>query len=136
MRVRPGDRRWFQHRLRQPGADVALAPGPRGFHAVEAKPRDGLAQERPGVVHRVVVCPVPTQPGVLDNVLRFGSFYRLSISSASTSVVRVETPEFVSFVQSRFPNSLAAKFFALDPPAAAPTTAFSTVAQVRTKPLI
>jgi hypothetical protein len=70
-------------------------------------------------------------PIIKNKTFIFGSFYRLSYSAASTSVVREETPQFVSFVQSQFPNSLAAKFFALDPPAAPPTASISTVAQVQ-----
>src|ERR1019366_8501513 len=70
-------------------------------------------------------------PVIKNKTFIFGSFYHLSLSSASTSVVREETPQFVSFVASQFPNSLAAKFFALDPPAAPPTASFSTVAQVQ-----
>ncbi len=62
----------------------------------------------------------------------FGSYYGLSTSTNSTSVVREETPELVNFVKSAFPNSLAAKFFTLDPPRAYPTASISTVAQVRT----
>lgn len=70
-------------------------------------------------------------PVIKNKTFVFGSFYHLSLSSASTSVVRVETPQFVSFVASQFPNSLAAKFFALDPPAAPPTASFFTVAQAQ-----
>jgi hypothetical protein len=70
-------------------------------------------------------------PIIKDKTFIFGSFYRLSYSTASTSVVREETPQFVNFVKSQFPNSLAAKYFTLDPPAAPPTASFSTVAQVQ-----
>ena len=70
-------------------------------------------------------------PIIKNKTFVFGSFYRLSYSAASTSVVRVETPEFVDFVKSRFPNSLAAKFFALDPPALYPTSSIATVADVQ-----
>ncbi len=70
-------------------------------------------------------------PVIKNKTFIFGSFFRLNASAASTSVVREETPQFVSFVQSQFPNSLAAKFFALDPPAAPPTASFITVAQVQ-----
>lgn len=70
-------------------------------------------------------------PIIKNRTFIFGSWYGLSTSTASTSVVREETPQLVSFVQSNFPNSLAAKFFALDPPAIPPTTSISTVAQVQ-----
>src|SRR5215470_14974731 len=68
-------------------------------------------------------------PIIKNKTFLFGSFYHLSTSTASTSTYREETPEFVSFVQSHFPNSVAAKFFALDPPSAPPNTSINTVAQ-------
>jgi hypothetical protein len=50
---------------------------------------------------------------------------------ASTSIVREETQQFAQYVQSNFPNSLAATFFALDPPNVYPTSSIITVAQVQ-----
>jgi len=70
-------------------------------------------------------------PILKNKTFIFGSWYGLSTSTASTSVVREETPQLVSFVQSTFPNSLAAKFFTLDPPSIYPTSSISTVAQVQ-----
>ena len=70
-------------------------------------------------------------PIIKNKTFIFGSFYHLSYSTAATSVVRVETPEFVNYVKQQYPNSLAAKFFALDPPAAMPTTSIATVADVQ-----
>ncbi len=70
-------------------------------------------------------------PVIKNRTFFFVSYFGLNTSVASTSVVRLETPEFVSFVKSRFPNSLAAKFLTLDNPISYPTTAISTVAQVR-----
>ncbi len=69
-------------------------------------------------------------PIIKNRTFIFGSWYGLSTSTASTSVVREETAQLASFVKSNFPNSLAAKFLTLDPPAAPPTTSISTVAQV------
>jgi Carboxypeptidase regulatory-like domain len=69
-------------------------------------------------------------PIIKNRTFIFGSWYGLSTSTASTSVVREETPQLVSFVESNFPNSLAAKFFTLDPPATPPSSSISTVAQV------
>ena len=71
-------------------------------------------------------------PVIKNKTFIFGSYYGLSTSTASTSVVREETPEFAQFVQSNFPNSMAAKYFALDPPLSYPTASIITVAQVRT----
>jgi hypothetical protein len=70
-------------------------------------------------------------PIIKNKTFVFGSYYRLNTSTASTAVVREETPEFVSWVKANLPNTLAAKFFTLDAPLAPPTTAINTVAQVR-----
>src|SRR5882724_4447292 len=70
-------------------------------------------------------------PIIKNKTFIFGSSYWLNTSTAPTSVVREETPEFAAWVKSNLPNSMAARFFALDPPLAPPTAAFSTVAQVR-----
>ena len=70
-------------------------------------------------------------PVIKNKTFVFGSYYGLSTSTATTAVVREETPEFVAWVKANLPNSLAAKFFTLDPPLAPPTTTINTVAQVR-----
>jgi hypothetical protein len=70
-------------------------------------------------------------PIIKNKTFAFGSYYGLNTSTATTAVVREETPEFAQFVRSRFPNSVAAKFLALDPPVGGPTTAINTVAQIR-----
>src|SRR5215467_9685419 len=70
-------------------------------------------------------------PVIKNRTFVFGSYYGLSTSTANTQVVREETPEFAAWVKSNLPNSMAARYFTLDPPLAPPTTAFSTVAQVR-----
>ena len=70
-------------------------------------------------------------PVIKNKTFVFGSYYGLSTSTANTAVVREETPEFAAWVKANLPNSMAARFFTLDPPLAPPTTAFSTVAQVR-----
>jgi hypothetical protein len=70
-------------------------------------------------------------PVIKNKTFVFGSYYGLSTSTANTAVVREETPEFAAWVKSNFPNSMAARFFTLDPPLAPPNTAISTVAQVR-----
>jgi len=69
-------------------------------------------------------------PIIKNRTFFFGSYFGLNTSTASTSVVREETPEFVSFVQSNFPNSMAARYFKLNPPLLYPTGSISTVAQV------
>lgn len=70
-------------------------------------------------------------PIIKNRTFIFGSYYGLNTSTSSTAVVREETPQFASFVQSNFPNSMAARYFKLDPPLLYPTTSISTVAQVR-----
>src|SRR6266849_8626934 len=61
-----------------------------------------------------------------------GAFGFLS-SSATTQVATVETPQFVQFVQTNFPNNLANTFFKQAPPAVGPTTNILTVAQVQAR---
>jgi hypothetical protein len=70
-------------------------------------------------------------PVVKNRTFIFGSYFGLNTSTASTAVVREETPQLVSFVLSNFPNSMAARYFKLDPPLLYPTTSISTVSQVR-----
>ena len=70
-------------------------------------------------------------PIIRNRTFVFGSYYGLNTSTASTSVVRVETQQFAQFVESAYPNSLAAKFLSLDPPKIYPTSSISTVAQVQ-----
>jgi Carboxypeptidase regulatory-like domain len=50
-------------------------------------------------------------PIIRNQTFFFGSYYGLNTSTASTAVVRIETPEFAKYVETNFPNSLAAKYF-------------------------
>jgi hypothetical protein len=70
-------------------------------------------------------------PVIKNQTFVFGSYYGLDTSTNSTTVVREETQELANYVKTNFPNSLAAKYFTLDPPLAYPTTSISTVAQIR-----
>ncbi len=70
-------------------------------------------------------------PVIKNQTFFFGSYYVLNTSTNTTSVVREETREFADYVKTNFPNTLAARFFTLNPPLSYPTTAISTVAQVR-----
>ena len=70
-------------------------------------------------------------PAIKNKTFFFGSYYGLNTSVASTAVVREETPQLAQYVESNFPNSLAAKFFSLDPPKVYPTNSVLTVAQVQ-----
>ncbi len=60
----------------------------------------------------------------------FGGAFGLLSSNATTEVATVETPQFVQFVQTNFPNNLANTFFKQAPPAVVPTENILTVAQL------
>jgi hypothetical protein len=55
----------------------------------------------------------------------------LRSSQTATAVNTVETPEFVNFVSSQFPNSMAAEIFRLQAPAIAPFSNFQTVGDLK-----
>jgi hypothetical protein len=60
-------------RFRQPLADVKLAPHPRRLHAIKAESRHHSAKIAAWIVdHRTIHC-VPTQIGVLHNILGLGA---------------------------------------------------------------
>ncbi len=70
-------------------------------------------------------------PLVKNRTFVFGSFYKLRASQATTTLDRVETPEFRAYVNANFPNSMAARFFGIGAAGAPPTTGILTVADVR-----
>ena len=69
-------------------------------------------------------------PILKDKLFVFGGAFGLRSSNATTDVATVETPQFVQFVQTNFPNNLASAFFSQAPPGINPTSNFQTVAQV------
>ena len=69
-------------RLRQPGADVDLAPGASRTQAVEREPGRHRDQEGFGVAHSIAICPVPAQPCILDDVLGLGELPQDSVGDA------------------------------------------------------
>ncbi|MNJ49665.1 hypothetical protein D3C77_449100 [compost metagenome] len=69
---RGGGRRGHQHGLGQPYAGVMGAFGLGGAQAVNGQARGGRDQPGFGVLHRVAVGAVPTQPGFLYHVFRLG----------------------------------------------------------------
>jgi hypothetical protein len=69
-------------------------------------------------------------PILKDKLFVFGGAFALRSSNATTDVATVETPQFVQFVQTNFPNNLATAFFSQAPPGINPTSNFQTVAQV------
>src|ERR1700730_15212571 len=72
-------------------------------------------------------------PILKNKLFVFGGAFGLLSSNATTQVATVETPEFVQFVQTNFPNNLANTFFKQAPPAVGPTTNILTVAQVQAR---
>ena len=70
-------------------------------------------------------------PIVKNKLFFFVGAFGLRSSNATTNVVTVETQQFAQFVETTFPNSIAATFFKQAPPAVYPTdpNTFKTVAQ-------
>ena len=61
--------RGLDDRLRQPGADIGLAPVPRRFQLVEAEPGHDAAQKGLRLAHRLAVGVEPAQERLLHHVL-------------------------------------------------------------------
>src|SRR6202171_4783883 len=72
-------------------------------------------------------------PIIKNKLFAFGGLFLLRSSNATTQVATVETPQFVQFVQQKFPNNLASTFFQQAPPAVSPTAGILTVAQLQAK---
>src|SRR5262249_11947064 len=70
-------------------------------------------------------------PVVKNKTFLFGGVFWQKASTASTSVVTEETPDFRDYVARTYPNSLANHFFSVAKPVSYPTSTFRTVAQVR-----
>lgn len=70
-------------------------------------------------------------PIVKNKLFFFVGAFGLRSSNATTNVVTVETQQFAQFVETTFPNSIAATFFKQAPPAIYPTdpSTIKTVAQ-------
>lgn len=65
-----------------------------------------------------------------DKTFFFGSLFWSKSSQGVTLTQTMETPEFVDFVNSHYPNSLAAAFFKAAPAGGTPTSNFQTVSQI------
>lgn len=65
-----------------------------------------------------------------DHTFVFGGFHALRSAVSQLRVGTVETPEFSSYVESNFPNTIAAKILSIDPPFSNPTANIITVAQL------
>jgi hypothetical protein len=60
----------------------------------------------------------------------FGSLFWSKSSQGVTLTQPMETPEFVNYVETNYPNSLAAAFFKGAPAGGVPTSGFQTVSQI------
>ena len=69
-------------------------------------------------------------PIIKNHTFFFGSLFYLRSSTASTTLASVETPEFVNWIQTNYPNNLSALLFKSAPPRVYPTSSFQTVSQV------
>jgi hypothetical protein len=64
-----------------------------------------------------------------DHTFFFGSLFWMKSLLGETFNENLETKDYEQYVETNFPNSLAAKFFTVAPPADYPTTNFQTIAQ-------
>jgi hypothetical protein len=69
-------------------------------------------------------------PIIKNKTFFFGSIFYLRSILGNTLIGSVETPAFSNYVQTNFPNSIAAQFLKLAPPQIAPTYNFQTVGQL------
>ena len=69
-------------------------------------------------------------PIIKNKVFFFGSLFWSKSSQGVTMTQTMETPDFVNYVTTNYPNSLAAQFFKGAPSGAAPTSGFQTVSQI------
>ena len=65
-----------------------------------------------------------------DRTFFFGSLFWSKSNQGETLTQPMETPQFVSYVTTNFPNSLAAAFLKGAPSGGTPTSGFQTVAQI------
>ncbi|WP_446742892.1 carboxypeptidase regulatory-like domain-containing protein [Silvibacterium acidisoli] len=69
-------------------------------------------------------------PIIKDKTFFFGSLFWSKSQQGVTLTQPMETPEFVNYVETNYPNSLAAAFFKNAPSGGTPTSGFQTVAQI------
>lgn len=69
-------------------------------------------------------------PILKDKTFFFGSLFWSKSSQGVTLTQPMETPEFVSYVESNFPNSMAALLFKNAPAGGVPNSGFQTVGQI------
>ncbi len=69
-------------------------------------------------------------PILKDKTFFFGSLFWSRSDQGVTLTQPMETPDFVSYVESNYPNSMATQFFKAAPSAGVPTSGFQTVSQI------
>jgi hypothetical protein len=69
-------------------------------------------------------------PIIHDKTFFFGSLFWSKSSQGVTITQPMETPEFVQYVTTHYPNSMAAAFFKAAPSGGTPTSGFQTVSQI------
>lgn len=69
-------------------------------------------------------------PILKNRTFFFGELFWSKSRQGVTLTQPMETPQFVSYVETNFPNSLAAKFFQDAPSGGTPTSGFQTVSQI------
>jgi hypothetical protein len=65
-----------------------------------------------------------------DKTFFFGSMFWSKSDQGVTLTQPMETPDFVSYVETNYPNSMATQFFKAAPSAGIPTSGFQTVGQI------
>lgn len=65
-----------------------------------------------------------------DKTFFFGSIFWSKSDQGVTLTQPMETPDFVSYVETNYPNSLATQFFKAAPSAGVPTSGFQTVSEI------
>jgi hypothetical protein len=69
-------------------------------------------------------------PIIRNKTFFFGSLFYLKSSSASTTLATVETPQFVNWIETNYPDNLSAVLLKSAPPRSYPSSSFQTISQV------
>ena len=69
-------------------------------------------------------------PLIKNRTFLFGSYYRLSSSASQTDVVTAETPQFLQYLQTFFPNNVSTKILSSVPIGSYPVSGFVTAGQL------
>ncbi|MCU1260767.1 MAG: hypothetical protein JWO80_3652 [Bryobacterales bacterium] len=69
-------------------------------------------------------------PAIKDHTFLFGSYYRLSSSASQTDVVTAETPQFVDYLKTYYPNNVSTRILTTAPIGTYPSSGFITAGQL------